>query len=127
MYCPKCGNDTALIKVNEQEVYVCKDSSCRTSIHANRVNKINVSAYATMSMNFDNSDNSEGYYILLKSDIDEPLIVKNTNKPISEKNRLCILRAKSKQDAIKQFKGMFELIPINEDTVRKVRLNISNF
>jgi len=123
MYCPECGKKLTYVNYKDTELYVCKDSSCRTAITSNKLTKLNIDAYAKICEEIYNTeeDKSEKYFMLLKENTDQPLLVKNTNNALEKnKNKLCIVQCKTKEDAKRIFKSIFKYINIDSDNIAEI-------
>lgn len=124
--CPKCGKPLIYI-ADGYKMNICTNSACRLSIKDSIIEDVELRDYSLIqqkyNLNNKSSVSNRGFYMLLKENLLGPMLIKNTNGALENKrNSLCILRADSKEDAIKQFKEKFKYIKINDEMV--VQINI---
>ena len=125
-YCPMCGKELAYIG-DGYKMYVCTNSTCRTSIKDDIIGDIDLSTYAYIQEKYNKEIKQEksGYkaYMLLKENLSGPMFAKNTNEPFMKlRNTYCIIRATNKKDAINQFKDKYKVINISEEMVVEVSI-----
>lgn len=119
-YCPMCGKELAVVKMHNTDTnyYVCRDIACRTQIKFDKISIIDIDKFANLQPRFNDSNNNDGAFMLLKEDLSAPLLQKNSNNIlVRDRNKYCIIRAKDKEDAIRQFKEMFDVIRIDSEMV----------
>jgi len=125
MYCPECGRRLTNTKYRNAVVNVCMASNCRTIIIGNKIDKASLETYTKIcdAIEPENEDDTLKYYMLLKEKSNQPLLVKNTNNALEKnKDKLCIIQCKSKDDAKSIFKSMFQYIVINDDNIAEVNI-----
>jgi leucyl aminopeptidase (aminopeptidase T) len=125
--CPVCGGRLSKIRINNNkyELYICRDSICRTTIQNNKVFKMELGKYCIIQDKISENveDKKSNTYMLLKRDLSSPLLVKNTNSATEKnKNSYCIINAKSHEDAVKQFKDKFKAIIVTDDMVVNIEI-----
>ena len=125
MYCPKCRKLMKVANYKGIDRYICQSSSCRTAISENKIIQLDIDNYTKISEYIvDEEDNdSLKTFVLLKEKSLQPLLLKNTNNALEKnKNKLCIIQCKSKDEAINIFKSMFNYIVINEDSIAEIEI-----
>jgi hypothetical protein len=114
-WCPVCGN--RMISVDNTDV--CINNECRTAIKDNEIFKMDAEQYIMQGIN--EATLNEKYYLLMRTDVNMPMLLKNSNKPLEDKkNRLCVVRATDKRDAIEQIKEIVPNMQIREEAVVQV-------
>lgn len=120
--CPVCGKKLVEIRANIKNnyYYLCTDSSCRTNIESNIITKLDIEDYCKLQdkYNLNAIEKHCDAYMLLKENLSGPMLIKNSNEVFEKyKNSYCIIKAKSLEDAIEQFKNKFKYIKISKDMV----------
>lgn len=124
--CPKCGKPLIYI-ADGYKMNICTNSACRLCIKDDVIGNVELRDYSLIQQNYNlnnkSSVSNKGFYMLLKENLSGPMIIKNTNSALENKrNSLCILRAGSKDDAIKQFREKFKYIKINDEMIVQIKI-----
>lgn len=129
--CPMCGKE--LIKINiineEGQIALCSDSGCRVTLTDTSIYIMGIERYARLqdelaSISSDIFKNKDRYFLLLSEKLDKPMLSLLTNKPIeNRRNKLNIIKAKNKDEAIKLFRDMTNISKLNIDRIVEVYIN----
>lgn len=124
--CPKCGKPLIYI-ADGYKMNICTNSACRLYIKDDVIGNVELRDYSLIQQNYNlnnkSSVSNKGFYMLLKENLSGPMLIKNTNNALENKrNSLCILRAESKEDAIRQFKEKFKYIKINDEMIIPIKI-----
>lgn len=124
--CPKCGS--GLVHFKNKEIItrdLCTNSACRLSISNNKIDIMDLDEYSKIQdrVGFSRIEGTQGVkaYMLLKENLSAPLLVKNNSDVLdTERNTFCIVQAKDKDDAMRQFNKRFAYIKITDEMIVEI-------
>ena len=120
-YCPICSKELLSI---DNKYSLCVDTGCRVIIKNNLIKQLDIDEFSNIVEKIGATpENKSNNYMLLKTDLSGPMLLKTTNDGIcNDKCMYCIIQAKSKEEAMKILKRKFKVVDITDDMI--VNINI---